>query len=64
MNVRSKNHRNATYSTSSGTNVRNTQQLKGEAKKSAVENEKNSTTQEYFGKGAGSGPWGGENSGS
>lgn len=59
-----KNMRNTTFSTSSGTDVKSTSQLKGEAKKSKVENEKNSTTQEYFGKGAGSGPWGGENSAS
>ncbi len=53
------NARTVTYSTSSGTDVKSTSMLKGEAKKSAVENDKNSTT-EWNPTGRVSGPFGGE----
>lgn len=49
----------ATFTTSSGTNVKNTSMLKGEAKRSSVENEKNSTT-EYVTPSKVSGPFGGK----
>jgi len=55
------NLRTASFTTSSGTDVKSTMQLKGEAKESAAFKEKNTTT-EYVSKGAkGEGPWGGMN---
>lgn len=62
--MKTPNLRTQTFSTNSGKNVTSTNQLSGEATKTSAENEKNTTTQEYFGKGAGKGPWGGENTGS
>jgi hypothetical protein len=47
--------------TSSGSDVKNTSQLKGEAKESAAFKEKNQTTEYVSNKGKGEGPWGGEN---
>ncbi len=65
MNMtRSTNLRNLKVDTGSGVNVKSTQQLKGEAQKTPAESEKNSTVQDYFGQGAGKGPWGGRNTGS
>lgn len=54
-----------TVSTDSGKDVKSTNQLKGEAKESAAFKETNKTTEYSSGSsGKGSGPWGGENSGS
>lgn len=55
------NLRTMVVTTSSGSDVKSTAQLKGEAKESAAFKEKNSTT-EYVSSGSkGEGPWGGEN---
>lgn len=60
-----KNIRTMTVSTDSGKDVKSTNQLKGEAKESAAFKETNKTTEYSSGSsGKGSGPWGGENSGS
>jgi len=55
------NLRTASFTTSSGTDVKSTMQLKGEAKESAAFKEKNTTTEYTSNKGKGEGPWGGEN---
>jgi hypothetical protein len=58
------NLRKQVITSTDGKRVTETSQLSGEAKRSPVENEKNQTVQEFTGKGKGSGPWGGENTGS
>lgn len=57
--------RNLTVDTGSGKDVKQTSMLKGEAKESGAFTEKNVTKEYSSGSsGKGSGPWGGENSGS
>lgn len=62
MDPRNKNLRNMTMSSTMLNDVRDTQQLKGEAKRTKAEGETNSTTQ-YTVKAPGGSPKGGENRG-
>ena len=55
------NLRTASFTTASGKNVKDTEQLKGEAKASPAFKETNTTTEYSSGSsGKGAGPWGGE----
>lgn len=59
-----KNLRNLVVTTASGKDVKQTSQLKGEAKVSTAERQSNETKEYVSGaSGKGSGPWGGEHSG-
>jgi hypothetical protein len=63
--MKSQNLQNMTVTTASFTDVKNTQQLKGEAKESAAFRETNQTKEYSSGSsGKGPGPFGGMNSGS